>query len=189
MWLLAISTVLYKGKASNGQKYYVFKMILISYDCNPHSLLFPLQSVGGFFFQPIGLCERRRRSFSSIRHISVTPHGVSRNLIFNSIIEDFLKASTNYVDAVDTYGQKFRIFFEISGFLANYPASSYVLDFLNHNYRYLCMHCTFRCGKGSVSRYSYSSKSTYEQLMLLKGISMKISVRKTYVPKQWGRET
>lgn len=75
---------------------------------------------------PIGLEILNCRSLSSVRKISLTRSGVSTNLMFDSVIDDLVKSCTDGADGTDANRNKYVIFIEVVGFVADYTTSSYV---------------------------------------------------------------
>lgn len=147
------------GKLCTGLNYFVYRILLYSDDFHPCSLLFPRGSVHGLYFQPIGCSNDRRKRLSSIRPITLASHGVSTNWVFGYIIDDLIQSSTRGVSTMDENGTPVLIFIKVVGYVADYLASSYALDTLNHNALSPCTHCFFsRRNKSSRSRYAYSSR-------------------------------
>lgn len=145
-----------------GVTYRIYRVFLHNDGFNQRSILFPNGSVGGFYLQPVFFSKTRRRQLSSIRPISLTPKSLSTNLVFYYIMQDILQCSSSEKIARGYTGSNVLVFNEEIGFVANYSASSYTLDPLNHNASCLCTHCFFMCrSKGrqaqALSRYSYST--------------------------------
>ena len=147
-----------QGKLPYGRQYYKYRILLYADDFTPRSTLFPKGSVGGFYMSPSGFSIRSRSSQLTIRAISLTPSGVSTNLVFEDIIKDIVDGSVSGVDAVDAYGNDVTIFLEVTGFVGDYPASSAVVDVKGHTSSSPCTHCTFprKMVLGS-SMYAYST--------------------------------
>ena len=89
------------GFLDDGTRYYVYPMVFYCDDFNPYSSMFPRGSVGGCYMQPANFTLRERRRQSSIRTISLTPAGVSTNLVLNEIIPDLTDGMVNGVQATD----------------------------------------------------------------------------------------
>ena len=82
---------------------------------------------------------------------------MSTNDVIDFIIDDLVDASVNGVIGIDPTGKSCRIFIEFVGFVADVPASSDVLDVMNHVSIAPCTHCTFRRRKTKLeSRYAFS---------------------------------
>ena len=152
-----------------GETYYIYRALLYNDDFNPRSALFPRGSVGGFYMIPLNLPLYRRRELSCTRTISLTPPKVSTNTVFDYIIDDLIDGSVNGLRAIDPFGNVVRVFIDVVGFVADYPASSKVLDVMNHGARAPCTHCTFRRRRDKKqSRYGYtasinSSRTSYSR--------------------------
>ena len=137
------SECLTKGTLSNGEQFYMYRLLMYADDFNPRANLFPRGSVGGVYMSPAGLHIRSRRSQASIRTLSLTPPGVSTNFILDKIIDDLVEGSIIGFSCIDAFGAKVRCFIEVVGYLADYPASSAALDVTGHNSFAPCTHCTF----------------------------------------------
>ena len=94
--------------------------------------------------RPADLSMSSQRCASAVRTISLTPTGVSTNFILDHIIDDVVRGSTEGFMMTDCFGDGVTVFLHLTGFVADYPASSGVLDVMNHNSRCPCTHCTFR---------------------------------------------
>ena len=106
---------------------------------------------------PLNLSMEKRRVLSGRRTISLTPPGVSTNDVLDFIIDDLVDASVNGVIGIDPTGKSCRIFIDVVGFVAEYPASPDVLDVMKHGIIAPCTHCTFRRRKTKLeSRYAFS---------------------------------
>lgn len=64
---------------------------------------------------PINLSVKKLRSLYTVRTISLSPTGVSKNLMLDYIIDDLVKTGTNGVDETDENGTKWDIFTEVVG--------------------------------------------------------------------------
>lgn len=144
------------GKLSSGERFYMYRLLLYADDFNPRSQLFPRGSVGGIYMSPASMHIRSRKSQASVRTVSLTPPDVSTNYIMNFIIDDLVEGSVNGFTCVDALGETVRCFLEVVGFIADYPASSAVLDLTGHNSYAPCTHCSFH-----FNRWSHSSKFAY----------------------------
>ena len=148
------------GVLTCGTPYYIYRVLLYCDDFKPRSLMFPKGSVGGCYMVPIGLSIQSRRSSYSVRSIGLTPHGVSTNHILDSIIDDLVVAATKGVQTRDYKGDQCVVFIEVAGYVADYPASSSVLDVLCHSAYAPCTHCSFRVLEGPrkdlESRFAHS---------------------------------
>lgn len=146
------------GLLSNGQRFYMYRLLLYADDFNPRSALFPRGSVGGVYMSPAGFSVRTRRSQKTIRTISVTPNGISTNFVLDFIIDDLVSASLDGIQCVDPFGEQIVCYFDILGFLADYPASSTVVDVLGHTASAPCTHCGFVLLRSLLrSRYAFST--------------------------------
>lgn len=102
-----------------------------------------------------------QRTESAVRTISLTPAGMSTNFIFDNIINDIVVGSTTGFRVVDCLGEKATVFLQMVGFIADYPASSAVLDVMNHNSRAPCTHCTFQYKTQHMDEADESSFKCY----------------------------
>ena len=109
------------GKLEDGRTFYVYRVLLYCDDFLPRSGLFPKGSVGGFYMIPLSMGLRRRRGLGAIRKISLTPSGVSTNLVFDYLIDDILKETVQGIPAIDADGNLVYIFIEVVGFVGDYP--------------------------------------------------------------------
>lgn len=111
-------------------------------------------------------------------------------MVFDFILKNVLTVSVQGVEAVDYNGDKCRVFLEIVGFVAYYPASFHVLDVLNHNAHCTSTHCVFPCrSKGSFLRYTYLSNFHSSNSCYSLGISKTVfCLRMQTVWKEEGRE-
>ncbi len=149
------------GKLEDGTRYYMYRLILYADDFNPRSTLFPKGSVGGLYMSPSSFHTRSRRSQSTIRTISLTPAGVSTNSVIDFLIDDLVRGSIDGIDCVDAFGQIVRVFFDVMGFIGDYPASSAVVDLKGHNATAPCTHCGFTFNKSTgVSTFAYITSIT-----------------------------
>lgn len=149
------------GKLGDGTRYYMYRLLLYADDFTQRSSLFPKGSVGGLYMNPSSFHTRSRRSQSTIRTVSLTPPGVSTNSVMEFILEDLVQGSIEGIDCVDAFGQHVRVFFDVMGFIGDYPASSGVVDLKGHTANAPCTVCGFVCNKGSdVSTYAYTTSVT-----------------------------
>lgn len=167
-----------KGIMSDGTPYYVYRILLYADDFNPRSTLFPKGSVGGFYMSPSSLNVKSRRSQSTIRTVSLTPAGVSTNTVFDFIIPDLVNGSLHGFFCVDAFGNRVKVFFDIMGFLGDYPAASAVVDLKGHNGLAPCSHCGFLCDKSSgSSTYAYTTSVTCRSSAFRRSQERTFSVR------------
>ena len=146
------------GRMSNGKRYYMYRMMLYADDFNARSTLFPKGSVGGLYMSPSSFHVRSRRSQTCIRTISLTPAGVSTNSVIDHIIEDLVTGTIEGFECIDAFGELVTVFFDIMGFIGDYPASSAVVDLKGHNATSPCTHCGFTFNKCTgMSVYSYTT--------------------------------
>ena len=104
---------------------------------------------------------RARRSQSTIRTISLTPAGVSSNCVLDFIIADLIDGSTNGFECIDAFGERVIVFFDIMGFIGDYPASSAVVDLKGHTATAPCTLCGFVFNKAlDMSVYAYTTSIT-----------------------------
>ena len=175
------------GTLPCGTKFYVYRMLLYCDDFNPRSLMFPKGSVGGFYMLPIGMSMKSRRSCTSLREISLTPNGVSTNFVFDFLIDDFLQGATQGFQAVDHNGRRCVVFTEVVGFVADYPASSAVLDTKSHSAHAPCTHCSFRVLEGprsvASSRYAHSVSVHSGTTSFSRGFLKTKALRKSEIDK------
>lgn len=146
------------GFLPSGKRFYKYRILIYADDFTPRSSLFPKGSVGGLYMSPSGFSVRLRKSQCTIRVISLTPTGVSTNVVFEYIINDIVTGSTSGIESVDAYGNEVIIFLDISGFIGDYPASSAAVDLKGHTASVPCTHCIFpRQVLMGSSMYSYST--------------------------------
>lgn len=149
------------GLLPNGMRFYFYRLILYADDFNPRSSLFPKGSVGGMYMSPSSFSVRSRRSQTTIRTISVTPAGVSTNSVIDFIIEDLVTGCTDGFICVDAFGEQVTVFFDIMGFIGDYPASSAVVDLKGHNATAPCTHCGFTFNKSpGMPIYAFTTSVT-----------------------------
>ena len=104
---------------------------------------------------PSGLHIRSRRSQGCIRTISLTPSGVSSNSVLEFLIEDLVSGSTVGFDCIDACGTEVRVYFDITGFIGDYPSSSAAVDVSGHTSIAPCTHCSlFLKRKIAMSKYA-----------------------------------
>ena len=157
------------GTLDDGRKFYMYRALFYADDFNARSPLFPKGSVGGVYMNPSSMNIRSRRSQCSIRTISLTPPGVSTNSVIDLIIEDIVNGSISGFECIDAFGKHVVVFFDIIGFIGDYPAASAVLDVLGHTAISPCTHCSFvRNNSPGMSMYAFttsitSSNSTYRR--------------------------
>ena len=119
--------------------------------------------------KPSDLSIGSQRCSSAVRTITLTPSGMSTNYVFDEIISDIVDGSSKGFDMVDPFGDRVLVFLQMIGFVADYPASSAVLDVMNHNSRAPCTHCTFRYNTDHNAEiedhtekcYSYDTTTTF----------------------------
>ena len=157
------------GRLRNGMKYYVYRIILYADDFTQRSTLFPKGSVGGLYMSPSSLHIKSRRSQTSIRTVSLTPPGVSTNEVLHFLIEDLVTGSLDGFICTDAFGERVTVFFDIMGFIGDYPASSGVVDLRGHNAIAPCTVCGFTYNNDNVhSKYAsttsvHSRNSSYRR--------------------------
>ena len=104
---------------------------------------------------------KSRRSQATIRTLSLTPPDVSSNVILDMMINDLVDGCLNGFQCVDALGQKVRCFFDVIGFVADYPASTAVVDTKGHTAFAPCTHCTFHFSRSPfTSKYAFSTSIT-----------------------------
>ena len=146
------------GGPHHGKRFYKYRLLLYADDFNARSTLFPKGSVGGFYMSPSSLNVRSRRSQSTVRAISLTPTGISTNLVFDYIIDDIIDGSINGLECKDAFGQHVVVYLEVTGFIGDYPASSAVVDVKGHTASSPCTHCSFpRNILDGSSTYAFTS--------------------------------
>ena len=146
------------GTLDDGRRYYMYRLILYADDFTPRSTLFPKGSAGGVYMSPASLHIRSKRSQSSIRTISLTPPGVSTNSVIEHLIDDLVRGSTVGFECIDAFGKLVKVYFDIVGFIGDYPASSAVVDLKGHTATAPCTHCGFVFNKSSGSSvYAYTT--------------------------------
>ena len=161
-----------------GEPFVIYRSLLYADDFNPRSALFPRGSIGGFYMLPLNLPLYKRKGLASIRTISLTPAKLSTNMIFDYIIDDLIHAAVNGIEGKDPFGNDVRIFIDTVGFVADYPASSEVLDVMKHGATAPCTHCTFRRRRDQNStRYGYSSKINSSNSSHSRGLYRSIALR------------
>ena len=129
-----------------------------------------------------------QRSLSSVRPISLTPPGMPTNLVFDNIIEDIIVGTRDGFEVVDCEAQKAVVFLQMVGFVADYPASSEVLDVMNHNSRAPCTHCTFRYRTDHTQEhdntihkcYSNSTAVNFSRPSYRRGLFSTLSLRSSF---------
>lgn len=144
------------GRLEDGTTYYIYRLMLYADDFTARSALFPKGSVGGVYLNPTGLHLHSRRSQSAIRTVSLTPSGISTNLVFDMIIDDLVEGSLHGFTTIDAFGHNVPVFLDVLGFVGDYPASSSVVDVSGHTSICPCTHCTF-------VREKHDGKATYVQ--------------------------
>lgn len=85
----------------------------------------------------------RTLNFASVRTTSLTPTGVSINLVLGYILDDHFKTDTEVLDFIDAKGRKCVVFIEVVGFVADYPACSSVLYLLSYTSNSPCTNDKF----------------------------------------------
>ena len=113
-------------------RYYMYCMILYADDFNSRSALFPKGSVGGIYMTPSSFHVCTRLSQSCIRKLSLTPAGISTNAVIDHLIDALVSGSLEGVDCVDAFGEQVKVYFDILGFIGDYPASSSVTVSYTH---------------------------------------------------------
>lgn len=104
-----------------------------------------------------------RNSRSSVRLISLTPPKLSTNEVLDYIIEDTIAMNTSGVDGWDPQGNRFKIFMDIMGFIADCPAMTHVMDASGHNATVSCSICSFvRQKSNSRTSHVYTTKVHYQ---------------------------
>lgn len=173
------------GTLESGERYYMYRVLLYADDFNPRSQLFPRGSVGGVYMFPSSLPMRSRRSQSSIRTISLTPPGVSTNFVLNSLVADLVEGSLNGFSSVDAFGTHCICFFDILGFVADYPASSAAVDVKGHTALAPCTHCGFQYSPSIyTSKYAYSTSITSSNSAFMRTQTRTSAVRAAGIDKK-----
>ncbi len=147
-----------RGRLADGTSYYMYRLILYADDFTARSNLFPKGSVGGLYLSPSSFHIRSRRSQSSIRTVSLTPAGVSTNSVLNFLIEDLVRGTLEGFDCVDAFGNRVKVFFDVLGFIGDYPAATAVVDLKGHTALAPCGHCGFTLNRSEdQSTYAYTT--------------------------------
>ena len=133
---------------------------------------------------PVSLNVRARRSQGSIRTVSLTPPGVSTNYIMNHIIDDLVDGCLQGFKCVDAFGKTVHCFFKVTGFIADYPASSAILNLTGHTSFAPCTHCAFYFNRWAhSSKYSYSSSITSRNSTFMRTQHRTHSIRSSRLSK------
>ena len=168
-----------------GKKYFIYHVLLYCDDFTARSPLFPKGSVGGCYLVPVGLSLRRRRRTISVRLVSLTPNGVSTNMVLDAIVDDLNDSAVSGVDAVDPTGEKCVVFVNVVGFVGDYPASSATLDTMTHAAAAPCTVCSFRKfdgpSKDRVSAYAYTSDVHSATAAFSRGFLKTSAVRNAHI--------
>ena len=91
------------------------------------------------------------------------------NHVLDFIIDDIVEGSTTGFPCVDAFSNKLRVFFDVLGFIGDYPASNAVVDTAGQSAIAPCTHCSFvRSNNTGMSVYAFStsitsSNSTYRR--------------------------
>ena len=171
------------GCLPDGTTYYMYRILLYADDFNARSPLFPRGSVGGVYMSPAGLPLRSHKSQSTVRILSLSPSNVSTNYVIDYLIEDLVNGCINGLDCIDAFGSRVRCFFEIMGFVADYPASAAVVDVLGHIASAPCTHCTYRLVRSALfSRYAFSTQMTSSNSAFRRSQRRTSSIRSASIP-------
>lgn len=84
---------------------------------------------------PLGLPTGRKRFVSSIRPISLRSPGFSRKQVLDAKLFDIIARTVDGFDSCDIERENVWGFIDVCGFLANYLASSEVLNAMKHSAR------------------------------------------------------
>lgn len=139
-------------------RYVVYRALLYCDDFQPFSSLLPKGSVGGCYLLPLGIPPNWRTTRTAVHLLGLTPPGISTNQVLLSIIDDIVKMTTEGADGWDPDGNLVKIFIDIVGFIADYPAITHTLDVMGHNATAPCSLCTFRRQlMNNRTKYGYST--------------------------------
>ena len=101
---------------------------------------------------------RSRRNQACIRTISLTPPGVSTNSVIDFIINDLVHGSIEGFECTDAFGENVKVFFDVLGFIGDYPAATAVVDLKGHTALAPCGHCGFTLNRSEhLSTYAYTT--------------------------------
>lgn len=132
-----------RGKLPDGERFYVYRVLLYTDDFNSRGGLVQSTSVGGFYLMPIGLNLRSRVSCLSVHVITLTPPGLKTNFVMDDVIDDLTMCATQGIQAVDVDGLLCRVFIEVIGYVGDYQASSAVVDVMAVGALAPCTVCSF----------------------------------------------
>lgn len=134
------------------------RRILYANDFTSRSALFSRRSVGVLYISPSSFHIRSRRSQTYICTLSVTPAAVSTNAVTTDLISDLASGSIDKLKCVDFLGEQVKVFFNIIGFIEDYPASTAVVYLKSHTATALCTCCGFTFSKVSCqSAFAYAT--------------------------------
>lgn len=69
---------------------------------------------------------------------------MSTNYVLYILIDDIFEGTVSVIDGLDALVIHVKIFLNFLGFLADYPASSKVVDLMGHSARDPCTRCKLR---------------------------------------------
>lgn len=116
------------GKLHDGTRYYIYRVILDVDDFTERSTSYPKGSVVGLYMSPSSLHIKSRRSQASIEKVSLTSPGVSTNEVLHFLTGALVKGLIDGFVCTDAFGERVKVYFDIMGFIAYYPAASGVVD-------------------------------------------------------------
>ena len=89
--------------------------------------------------------------------ISLTPPGVSGEVVLDSILPDIIQGMAHGFLDIDADGVKRRIFLDLVGFMGDTPAINHFLDILGHTASCCCHLCRFIRGSDTLIGSKYAS--------------------------------
>lgn len=122
----------------------MYKFLLYSNGFNTIIILVPHGSAQGGYVVSLGLRSCRKKCVSSARVLCLTPVGVFTNQVLDFLIPDINnKRATKGFDCIDARGRNSGLFFDMCGYFEDNPASSQVIDVMQHMAGAPCIHRFF----------------------------------------------
>lgn len=129
------------GTLAVNSPYVVSRIMLYCDDFRKNMSLAQKGSAGGCYMVNLGMPPEWRNGKATVRVVSLTPPGVSKNDILLEIIPDIVRANVFGIDGRDPSGQRIKIFLDAVAFVGDYTVAAHTLDLNAHNAKTLCTLC------------------------------------------------
>ena len=139
-----------RGVLDDGTPFVIYRFLLYSDGFKQKKSLSDKRSVCGFYILPLGLSHKSRATSECARILSLSSYGQDTNDVFNLIIDDIVRGSTEGIHTIDAYGNKVVVFLDAAAKIGDFPAITEATDVSGHSSDSHCSFCSVAKRKGGT---------------------------------------